>query len=77
MKPFISISSPPLRDGVPLRRTHSLAFHWLEGQRTRKAALKATLTWAFNWYPVRDLNPCYHLERATEAFRPEPMNAKR
>jgi len=29
---------------------------------------------AFSWYPVRDLNPCYHLERVTEAVRPVPAN---
>ncbi len=28
-------------------------------------------------YPVRDLNPCYHLERALKPVRPVPSDARK
>jgi hypothetical protein len=37
-----------------------------ERKETRRSG---PLTWCFTWQPVRDSNPCRHLERATETVR--------
>jgi hypothetical protein len=52
MKPFIRFLLP-----------ERLASEWQQSRKPGEPLRRVALTWCFTWQPVRDSNPCRHLER--------------